>query len=148
MAIKTNIIIPIMMMGNMLDSVSFGSIFSRTPKMLAEALALCLIMFLAILFIFYYIGGRTFWSSLAGASLIALIVLVVSYPPLILIAEKPSWKCVLYGVLICIFVFILFLYIIASIIKDKRAFQECTTSKAHHTAHHETAQCSSTTSYV
>jgi hypothetical protein len=88
--------------------------------MLAESLALCLIVFLAIIFVFYYIGGRTFWASLAGASLIALIVLVINYPPLILIAEEPSWKCILYGVLIFVFIFILFLYIIGSIIRDGR----------------------------
>jgi hypothetical protein len=58
--------------------------------MLAESLALCSIVFLAIIFVFYYIGGRTFWASIAGASLIALIVLVINYLPLILIAEEPS----------------------------------------------------------
>jgi hypothetical protein len=94
--------------------------------MLAEALALCLIIFLMILFVFYYICSRTFWSSLGGACLIALIVLVVLYPPLLLIAERASWKTVLYCVLLFIFVFIILMYIIVAIVKDRR---ECHRSK-------------------
>lgn len=88
--------------------------------MLPEALALCLVIFLMILFIFFYVCNRTFFGAFAGACLIALIVLIVAYPPFLLIAEEASWKTILYCVLIFIFIFILLIYLIVSIIKDRR----------------------------
>ena len=88
--------------------------------MLPEALALCLVIFLMILFVFFYVCNRTFFSALAGGCLIALIVLIVAYPPFLLIAEEASWKTILYCVLIFIFIFIILIYIIVSIIKDRR----------------------------
>lgn len=88
--------------------------------MLPEALALCLVIFLMILFIFFYVCNRTFFGAFAGACLIALVVLIVAYPPFLLIAEEASWKTILYCVLIFIFIFILLIYLIVAIIKDRR----------------------------
>ncbi|CAH6421219.1 Hypothetical protein POVR2_LOCUS310 [uncultured virus] len=129
--------IAIIMTGRMLASVesSIAFLAKETDRMLAADLVICLVIFLLILFVLFYFCERTFWSSLAGACFVALIVLVVCYPPLLLISEKASWKTILYCVLIFIFLFIIFMYILTSIIKDRRRcrtecnadYDECST---------------------
>src|SRR5271166_1927593 len=88
--------------------------------MLTEALIICLIVFLIILLCFYIAGRITFWSSLAIASLISLILLVLIYPPICLIAEKYSTCCLIYVVLILFFLIIIFFYILTKALVDYR----------------------------
>ena len=87
--------------------------------MLSEIILFCLIVFLVLFFTFLCIAAMAPWSALALSLMLALIVLIVRYPPTLLISEVPSSMCTLYYMICGIVLIILFFYILSRCMQDR-----------------------------
>ena len=87
--------------------------------MLAEIILFCLVIFLILFFVFLCFASIAIWSSLALALTFMLIILVIRYPPTLLISEVPSSMCTLYTIIIAVTLLVLFFYILAKCMQDR-----------------------------
>lgn len=87
--------------------------------MLAEIILFCLVIFLVLFFVFLCFALMAIWSALALSLMFMLIVLVVRYPPTLLISEVPSSMCTLYTIIIAFALVILFLYVLSKCMQDR-----------------------------
>lgn len=62
----------------------------------------------------------TFFSSLTFAVALALIVLLLCYPFVFLIAERPCAIVILYGVILVFSIVLIYFYLVVRCVTDKR----------------------------
>jgi len=87
---------------------------------LTSALFVSLLIFIFILMFAYGWANIRFWSSLALASILSLVILLLLYPVYMLVAEKSCWEVVLYGLLILFFVVTTILYVFSMSVRDRK----------------------------
>lgn len=87
--------------------------------MLAEIILFCLVIFLVLFFVFLCFASMAIWSSLTLSLVFMVIVLIIRYPPTLLISELPSSMCTLYTMIIAIALLVAFFYILSKCIQDR-----------------------------
>ena len=88
--------------------------------MLEGVLLFCLILFVILVVVAYFFGYIRLFSSIAISAIVTLIVLMLAYPPMLLISEKPSFAAALYPTLALTLFVIVLLFVVYAACRDKR----------------------------
>jgi hypothetical protein len=84
------------------------------------ALVLCIIFFAIFGTIAYYGARITLWSSIIFGLFIALIILVIFYPPSTAATNTADFTLVLYAIILILGFVLLFIYIVQKTLNDVR----------------------------
>lgn len=88
--------------------------------LLIYALLIYFVVLIIAFALFYWVGRICLWSAVAMSVTLSLIIMMLCYPPLMLIAEAPGWEVILYGVIILITIIIIIFYIFSKGLMDRR----------------------------
>ena len=87
---------------------------------LLHALFISLIIFLLILVFAYLALNVTFFSSFTIAAALSAFALVLCFPPILVVGERPCWLIILYGFILVTALIVIMFYLLVMCFTDKR----------------------------